>query len=126
PIIIGVFGKDPFQGELESIVKNKTINGHPLAVRKINRLPNLKQCRIVFISASEAGHLTAIFREISGAPILTVGDRNGFIRAGGMIQFVTEQNEIRFEINDEAARRTGLKISSKLLMLSIRLKQNDG
>jgi hypothetical protein len=35
-----------------------------------------------------------------------------------MINFVVENSRIRFEINDAAARRAGLKISSKLLALA--------
>jgi hypothetical protein len=37
-----------------------------------------------------------------------------------MINFVLENNKIRFQINDQAARDAGLKISSKLLSLALR------
>ena len=33
-------------------------------------------------------------------------------------KFVIEQNKVRFEINDEVARRAGLRISSKLMRLA--------
>ncbi len=35
-----------------------------------------------------------------------------------MISFVRQENTIRFEINVEAARRAGLKLSSKLLQVA--------
>jgi hypothetical protein len=47
-----------------------------------------------------------------------VGETDHFIQTGGMIRFVT-QDKIRFEINDDAAKRAGLKISSKLLSYAI-------
>jgi hypothetical protein len=40
-----------------------------------------------------------------------------------MIRFFVEDKKVRLEINDEPARRAGLKISAKLLNLS-RHKEN--
>ena len=42
----------------------------------------------------------------------------GFADGGGIINFIEENNKVRFEINAEAARRTGLNISSELLKLA--------
>jgi hypothetical protein len=50
--------------------------------------------------------------------VLTVGETQGFADGGGIINFIEENNKIRFEINAEAARRTGLNISSELLKLA--------
>jgi len=36
-----------------------------------------------------------------------------------MINFVMEEQKIRFQINNDAAKRVGLKISSKLLGLAV-------
>jgi hypothetical protein len=48
-----------------------------------------------------------------------VAETDGFVAAGGMVNFVPEANKIRFQINDEAAKSARLKISSKLLSLAI-------
>jgi hypothetical protein len=56
---------------------------------------------------------------LRGASVLTVSETPEFIGAGGMINFMLEANKIRFQINDEAAKKAGLKISSKLLSLAI-------
>src|SRR5882672_6260277 len=34
PMVIGILGGDPFGAELETIVKNKSVNGHPIVVRR--------------------------------------------------------------------------------------------
>jgi hypothetical protein len=47
-----------------------------------------------------------------------VGDADGFAAAGGTIEFMLEDNHIRFAINPDAAERADLKISSKLLALA--------
>jgi hypothetical protein len=48
-----------------------------------------------------------------------VGDTKGFAKLGGMINFVLEDNRVRFEVNKTAAEQTGMKISSKLLSLAV-------
>src|SRR3546814_17794068 len=51
-------------------------------------------------------------------PILTVTDRSKGV-AGGMIEFVMQGGRVRFQIDERAARASGLRISSKLLGLAI-------
>ena len=50
--------------------------------------------------------------------MLTVADTEGFLEAGGIVNFVTEESNIRFEINTAAAKRAKLAIRSKLLRLA--------
>ncbi|MCX5637000.1 MAG: YfiR family protein, partial [Planctomycetota bacterium] len=52
------------------------------------------------------------------SPVLTISEMEGFIEKGGMINFITEESKVRFEINDSAAKKSGLQISSKLLSLA--------
>jgi hypothetical protein len=127
PLVIGVLGGDPFHGDCERIVGNKNINGHPVIVRQISHsvsagqasgYPDLKSCHILFISASGSDNLPDILDALKGAKVLTVTDNlDHFATSGVIINFVMENQSVRFEINDEAARRAGLRISSKLLML---------
>jgi hypothetical protein len=48
-----------------------------------------------------------------------------FTQHGGMIQFVTEANRVRFEVNLTSAERTGLTLSSQLLKVAIGVKRNS-
>jgi len=57
--------------------------------------------------------------EVKGKPVLTVADMDGFLRAGGVINFVLEGSKVRFLIDQEAAGRSGLQISSKLMRLAV-------
>ncbi|MGA2279338.1 MAG: YfiR family protein [Verrucomicrobiota bacterium] len=127
PLVIGVLGGDPFHGDCERLVANKNINGHPVVVRQINLPANarqaaawsdLKSCHILFIGASGTENLPEILDALKGAGVLTVTDNlDHFAGSGVIINFVMENGSVHFEINDEAARRAGLKLSSKLLML---------
>jgi hypothetical protein len=120
PFIIGVLGDNPFGGELERTIQGKSINGRPLKVKEFASLAEAKGCQILFVSNSETKRLPAIFSGLQGSNVLTVGESAPFAENGGMINFVLENNKIRFQINDQAARNAGLKISSKLLSLAVR------
>jgi len=55
PIVIGLLGDDPFGDVLDRIVAGRTINGHPIVVRRATGVAELKGAHVVFIGPSEAG-----------------------------------------------------------------------
>jgi YfiR/HmsC-like len=123
PLVIGVFGANPFNNDLDDIVRGRNIAGHPVVVKQIAFFSDLKDCHILFICASERDRLGGVLHELDGRSVLTVTenqDPDQFSKSGAMINFITEDKKIHFEINDAAAERVGLKISSKLLMLAER------
>ncbi|MBI4548186.1 MAG: YfiR family protein [Ignavibacteriae bacterium] len=118
PIVIGILGEDPFEADLDTIVKDKNINGREFVVRRFQALKELEQCHILFISSSEQKDMPKILRRLRNSGMLTVSEVEHFAHIGGMINLVVEENKVRFEINVEAAEREGLKISSQLLKLA--------
>lgn len=112
-----LIGIDYFGKDFERIA-GKTVAGKVLAVRRLQALEDLRECRIAFISSSESGRLEEILAAAQGLQVLTVGDTSGYAERGVVINFYEEHNKIRFEINKTAADRLGLKISSKLLALA--------
>jgi hypothetical protein len=114
---ICVFGEDPYGTALNSI-QGETIRDKKLAIKRLKSLQQVKNCHILFISESEEERLTRILKSLKGLHILTVGDTEGFAQKGVIINFYMEQRKVRFEVNVDAVRRSGLKISSRLLNLS--------
>ncbi len=128
PIVIGVLGTDPFGNLIDRIVENKKIGARGLVVKRVKwnaDLKDLKECKILFVGASEKAHVDDLLQIVKSLPILTVGETPGFAERGGVIRFVLEDNRVRFEINVEAARRADLTISSRLLTLARIVQQAD-
>lgn len=119
PIVIGVLGKNVFGDVLVRTIHNKTVNHHPFQCEEIRSVREATNCQILFISASEKNRLPKILKDLRGMNILTVSETDQFIQDGGIINFVIEDDEIHFQINDDAAKKAGLKISSKLLSLAV-------
>lgn len=119
PFIIGILGDSPFGNELAQTVVGKNINEHPITLKTFRAAAEATNCHLLFISNTEQKRLPEIIPRLRATPILTVGETERFIEAGGMINFVTENNKIRFQISDDAAKAARLKISSKLLSLAV-------
>lgn len=118
PIVIGVLGTDPFNGTLDEVLKGKQANGRSFEVRHLKWGADLKGCNILFVSDSETPHLDELFHMVKALPILTIGQTSGFAQRGGIINFVVEDNRVRFEINVDAAKQANINISSRLLSLA--------
>jgi len=121
PIMIGVLGTDPFGSVLDRLVEDKKIGQRGFVVKRYKwgkDLKDLKECKILFVSASEKAHIDEIVQAVKGLPILMVGETPGFAERGGIIRFTLEDNRVRFEINVDAAHQADLNISSRLLTLA--------
>ncbi len=116
-LTIGIVGESPFGPALDPL-KGKQIKGRTLAVKQLASAKDLEQCQIMFICPSEKARLSEILGQLKDARILTISEIDGFAERGGIINFISERNKVRFEINTDAARRTGLTISSELLKLA--------
>jgi hypothetical protein len=117
PLQICVLGQDPFGNDFGGI-GNKTVSGHRLEVIHPSGVPQAKACQIIFVASSERQKVREILYNLSGASILTVGDTLGFAKMGGMINFVLEEDRVRFEINVKASERAHLKLSARLLTVA--------
>lgn len=118
PLVIVVFGKDPFGPILEHTVWGKRINDRPLVVRRTTRPEEVVPCHILFVGSAEKDRLAEILKLVRNSGVLTVSEVENFLELGGAVKFVTEENKVRFAINIKAARRSGLSISSRLLSLA--------
>lgn len=119
PLAICIYGKDPFGSTLDALVQGESVGGRSLVVQRPDSLDGLEECHVLFVSSSEKGRLEEVLARVDGEPVLTVGDTEGFLRAGGIINFVLEGSKVRFLIDQEAAERSGLRISSKLMRLAV-------
>ena len=118
PFAICILGKDPFGSLLDDALLGKTMDNHPVAVRRLKDIADARHCQVVFVSSSETKKYAEIVDSVRGANILLVGETGGFAAAGGTIEFILEESHVRFAINPDAAERAGLRCSSKLLALA--------
>jgi hypothetical protein len=118
PLGICVVGLDPFGSALERVVEGKTIAGREFAVLRLRTWRAGAPCHILFIGASEKNRLRSLLGSLRQDNILTVGDVPGFCESGGAVNLNVVESRVKLEINVDAAARSGLQVSSKLLSLA--------
>jgi hypothetical protein len=72
----------------------------------------------LFISSSEQKQLASILAAVKSQAILTVSDMEDFVTRGGMIQFYTIDNTVRFLIDPITVRDANLTMSARLLQIA--------
>lgn len=119
PIVVGIYGRDPFGSALDAIFSGETMRGHSFQVKRIPPGGDISGVHILFVSDSERNRYAAVIARARHQPTLTVANGPGFTTAGGIIEFTPDRGRIRFRINPVAAREAGIAIGSKLLRLAL-------
>ena len=110
-----IFDRNPF-GEYLNQLSGRKVRNFELKVVQPASIRELDGCAILFLAGSaDAGK---VLQGLTSRPILTVSDRPGFVQSGGVIELLSENNRIRFDVNLQTVRDSGLQMSSKLLQLA--------
>ncbi|WP_145246137.1 YfiR family protein [Aeoliella mucimassa] len=119
PFVIGIASSNPFGSSLDQIAERKKVSGRTIEIVTVTETSEVAHCHILFIPGIE---LTDKDQELLAAAadvaVLTVGESDEFISAGGSMQFYLENNKVRFACSRSTAAGSRLKISSKLLSLA--------
>jgi hypothetical protein len=115
---ICILGEDPFGAFLDDAVRGKTVGDRPMAIYRIADLPAGRDCKILFIAASERRRMPVLLAAVSTAGLLTVGDTAEFSAQGGVIGLQLDGERIRLKVNLTAAEKAKLRISSRVLSLA--------
>ena len=94
------------------------VYSHPLIVQNRNRVEDLDNCHIVFLSSASEQVNGQALQYLSGRSVLTVSDSRDFARHGGVIGLITVNGKVRVQVNRSSAEAAQLKISAKLLRVA--------
>jgi YfiR/HmsC-like len=124
PIIVCILGDDGIAAAFVETVRGQNIGGHTLNVWQPQGSATWRVCNLLFIAAAETRRSANGLDGIRTLPVLTVSDGKGFSETSGIIELYVEDGRLRFAINVDAAERSGLHLSSRLLGLA-RIVRND-
>ena len=118
PFSVGIVGSDPFSPELEDELRTREVRGRRIVLKQLKAGDKMSGCQIVFIPVTAKDQAASIVKALNGTSTLTISETEGFARLGGIINFAVAGNRLRVEVNPLAAKRAGLKISSKFLKIA--------
>lgn len=116
--VLCIAGENPFGDYLARLVRERTLKGRRVLLLHLSAPPDVDVCALVFVARDQKDNLAAILARTRAKPILTIADTPGFAQAGALINFFREGDFVRFEINADEAKRSGLKFSSRLMKLA--------
>ena len=102
------------------------MNGAKVGSRKIQLVhgetpEDAQNCHIVFLARTQRDLWPRIQTALKDAPTLTIGEMNGFLEGGGIINLENKQLKIGFQVNLPEAREQGIEIGSRILKLASRV-----
>lgn len=110
-----VFGQDNFGSALSNL-EGKNVNGRRLSVQRLNHLPGIKKCHLLFVTEREAPNMQSIQSSIGDAPVLTVTDSP--LASTAAIMLTVDGNRLVFDVNVQRVKKQGINLSSKVLQLA--------
>ena len=124
PFLVCILGAAPIAALLAETAAGKEVSGRRLTIKSKKPTDELRGCQVLYLGAIEERQEILVLEIVNGSNALTVSEIHGFAPAGGMIGFVVQENKVKLEINLEATKHAGLKVSSKLIAVS-RLVSRD-
>lgn len=118
PLVVGLFGADPFDGLLQKLLATEKFEGRRIEVKVIEDTSRLAPCQVLFISADKLSDWYKLGDVGKPAGVLTIAaDETGeFLAKGGAFNLRTRDRKL--EIDRGNLNRAGLKVSSKLLRIA--------
>jgi hypothetical protein len=118
PLTVGLLSSAPSSEQLRKFLEGKSVGSRKVNTRWIESGEEVGEFHMVFVSASSGARAGEVADATRGGPVLLVGESDGFANDGDAINFFTDGNKIRFEINPKAAEAAGLRVSSRLLRVA--------
>jgi hypothetical protein len=121
PFRVGVYGRDPFGGELEKFFADRRLKGRPLTVVRSADPAALAGCQLIFADRPSPAALAKLAAATAEKPVVTVVFAPDGTVAGGMIGlFLMKDGSLRFTLDIDRIRGAQLVPSPGLLQLALR------
>lgn len=111
--------RDPAILQAFAAADGQVVNGRRVQVVKA---PPVSGCNVLFLHAS-AERPPEIVRAAASAPTLVIGDAEGTLALGGMVELVSVNDSLRFDINMAALRQARVGLSSQVLKLARQVRE---
>lgn len=125
-LMIGVFGDDSLADELERITTGRMMHGRPVDVRRLDPGDPLGGLHVLFIGEEEINEVRDLIEEAQSQSILVVTESMDALELGSVINFRLVDQRVRFEVSLDAADKSRLTISSRLLSVAEYVKPRTG
>jgi len=122
--IITVCGNE-FGTLFDDIYRDKFIKSKPVEIRYIDKITELQETNILFISQSRESMLQEIVLATKDKNILTISDSRGFAQKEGALQLYFVGQKLKLKMNTDVVQDEGFKVDRALLRVVEIVKRDD-
>lgn len=123
PLTIAVAGSEEVAKQLDVLLPRMLVHGRTAQVRRVSRVADLEGVHILYVGREQQARTRALRTAVLERPVLLVTEGEGGLDAGGIINFLEANRNVRFEISLLAADRARLRIDSALLSVAARVER---
>jgi uncharacterized protein DUF4154 len=120
--LIAVLGAPQIADELQRLVADRPVKNLPTRVRKITTAVEAREAQMLYVGPQYSGNLETLTKDLGPRPVLIVADHPRGLDEGSIINLLLVDQRVRFEVSLLAAERAGLKLSSELLSVAVRVR----
>jgi hypothetical protein len=124
PLTIAVLADESLAAELQRAVRGRKAHGREIVARSVTSLSEGIDADVLFVSAQWKKKLSNLVDEHGRDPVLVVTEGEGALERGSVINFLVVDGNVRFEVSLPAAEQRGLKLSSRLLSVALRVEKS--
>jgi hypothetical protein len=118
PLILCVLDDNAVADALAQLISRQVVDGHELMLQTLDADGPIRFCHLLYAGTFDPKRSAPLMTALRGSAVLSVGDRDGFAEAGGVVQFLLERDRMGFAINVTSAQLAGIRFSSRLLSLA--------
>jgi hypothetical protein len=116
---IVVFGKSKIFDELTKLTAGKNINGHTIKVTQVENVAEIGNANIVYLADGKSSSLDEVLKSTDGKSVMVIAEREGLYKKGAGFSFMlTENNNLRYDINNSILAKRNIKVSKNLADLA--------
>jgi hypothetical protein len=121
-LVVCVAGSSAVAESLKTATQQRRADEREVSVMQVVADAMPKPCHLVYVADSDEQIAHRWLAVLNGSTAFSVSDCERFAKLGGVANFFVQDGRLRFAINVDAARRAGLRISSRMLALALIVK----
>jgi hypothetical protein len=111
--IIGVVGSKAVAGELEKVTAGKKNVTQNIVIKHFKSSDEITKCHVIYVGSFKSTALIDIHKK-TGLHCLIISNSLSAIEKGAIIQFITEDDRLKYAFSKQNALNHGLKFHSKI------------
>ena len=95
------------------------ISGLPMKVNQVEDIADLGNQEVIYLSDGKSSMLDDLLKAIGSKSIMIITEREGLFKKGAGFSFIlTDNNTLRFDINNSELEKRQIKVSKSLTTLA--------